>query len=255
MKIAPAKVGAQPKQLIILGALVVIAIVTYLINRSPSGPEASSSAPRAAAVTTPADVQPVAPLARKTSQVRDSPMPGQRPARGESRTTDDFRPSLKLKEGTDVSRIDPTLELELLAKLRSVPMEGGSRSVFEFAQPPPPPPPKVDPIKMGKPAVVAGAKGGGSSSSPSATADKDGKAPGATAATPIPLKFYGYADSPRNGPKRAFFLDGDDIFVAGENELIRNRYKIVRIGVNSAVVEDTTTKKEQTLPLIAELAS
>jgi hypothetical protein len=254
MKIAPAKVGAQPKQLIILGSLVVIAIITYLINRSPSGPEASSTPPRPAAVT-PVDVQPAAPVARKGTQVRDSPIPGQRPARGESRTTDDFRPTLKLKEGTDVSRIDPTLELELLAKLRSVPMEGGSRSVFEFAQPPPPPPPKVDPIKMVKPPVVAGARGGGSSPSSAAAAGNDGKGPGATPATPIPLKFYGYADSPRNGPKRAFFLDGDDIFVAGENELIRNRYKIVRIGVNSAVVEDTTTKKEQTLPLIAELAS
>jgi hypothetical protein len=177
-------------------------------------------------------------------------MPGQRTARGESRTTDDFRPSLKLKEGTDVSRIDPTLQLDLLAKLRNTPMEGGARSIFEFGQPPPPPPPKVDPIKMPvRPPVVAGAK-------PPTKSDKEGKGPGAVAGgAPIPLKFYGYSDSPRNGPKRAFFLDGDDIFVAGENDLIRNRYKIIRIGVNSAVVEDTTTKKEQTLPLIEELPS
>ena len=46
----------------------------------------------------------------------------------------------------------------------------------------------------------------------------------------------------------------DDIFVAGEDEMIRNRYKIVRIGVNSAVVEDTTNSNQQTLPLIEELA-
>ena len=53
--------------------------------------------------------------------------------------------------------------------------------------------------------------------------------------------------------RRAFFLDGDDILVAGENETVKNRYKIVRIGVNSAVVEDTTNKNQQTLPLIEEL--
>jgi hypothetical protein len=250
VKIAPAKVGAQPKQLIILGVLVVVAIVTYLINRSSSPPEASAPAarPEPAAVVPPLNTQAALPATRKGPQ---SPMPAQRtPARGESRVTEDFRPTLKLKEGTDVSRIDPTLRLDLLAKLRATQMEGGSRSIFEFSQPPAPPPPKVDPIKMVKPAVAsaaAAAKG-------SAAVGADGK-PLPPPPPPIPLKFYGYANSPRNGPKRAFFLDGDDIFVAAENDMIRNRYKIVRIGVNSAVVEDTTTKHQQTLPLIEELPS
>jgi hypothetical protein len=49
-------------------------------------------------------------------------------------------------------------------------------------------------------------------------------------------------------------VDGDDIFVAGENEMIRNRYKIIRIGISSAIVEDITNNNQQTLPLIAELA-
>ena len=69
---------------------------------------------------------------------------------------------------------------------------------------------------------------------------------------PIPLKFYGYVNNARGGTRRAFFLDGDEIFVAGENDLIRNRYKIIRIGVNSAVVEDTTDKHQQTLQLEPE---
>jgi hypothetical protein len=56
--------------------------------------------------------------------------------------------------------------------------------------------------------------------------------------------------------KRAFFLDADEIVIAGEGDLIKKRYKIVRIGVNSAVVEDTTfkgTNTQQTLPLEAEM--
>lgn len=61
-------------------------------------------------------------------------------------------------------------------------------------------------------------------------------------------------NAPRGATKRAFFADGDDIFVAGENEMIRNRYKVVRIGINSAIVEDITNNNQQTLPLIAELA-
>ena len=44
--------------------------------------------------------------------------------------------------------------------------------------------------------------------------------------------------------------------IAGEGDTIKKRYKIVRIGVNSAVVEDTEFKggNQQTLPLEAELA-
>ena len=70
---------------------------------------------------------------------------------------------------------------------------------------------------------------------------------------PIPLKFYGFINPLKSGTKRAFFLDGEDIIVASEGQLIKNRYKIVRIGVNSAVVEDTQAKNnQQTLPLVEE---
>jgi len=43
--------------------------------------------------------------------------------------------------------------------------------------------------------------------------------------------------------------------IAAEGDTIKKRYKIVRIGVNSAVVEDTEFKNnnQQTLPLEAEL--
>jgi hypothetical protein len=69
----------------------------------------------------------------------------------------------------------------------------------------------------------------------------------------IPLKFYGFT-SYRQGVKRAFFMEGEDIFVAAEGDTIKNRYKIIRIGVNSAVVEDINFKNQQTLPLLEEYA-
>jgi hypothetical protein len=49
-------------------------------------------------------------------------------------------------------------------------------------------------------------------------------------------------------------MEGDDIYVAGEGDTIKNRYKIIRIGVNSAVVEDINFKHEQTIPLAEEAA-
>jgi hypothetical protein len=57
-----------------------------------------------------------------------------------------------------------------------------------------------------------------------------------------------------DGRKRAFFLDGDDIFVAAEGELIKKRYKVVRIGVTSVEVEDTQFNHTQMLPLAEEAA-
>jgi hypothetical protein len=241
MKAVPAKVGAQPKQLAILGALVVILVVVYLINRNPSVPESAAASSPAAPATSAVTPGPAGPRAVPESS---GPMPMQRASsRSGTSSVDDFRPSLKLPEGTDISRIDPTLKLDLLAKLRGAPMEGGSRSIFEFSQPAPPPP-KVAPIKPGPP-VPASPK-----PAPAAAASKPGPPP----PPPIPLKFYGYVNAPRGATKRAFFADGDDIFVAGENEMIRNRYKVVRIGINSAIVEDITNNNQQTLPLIAELA-
>jgi hypothetical protein len=56
------------------------------------------------------------------------------------------------------------------------------------------------------------------------------------------------------GNKRAFFAEGDDIFIATEGELVKKRYRIVRIGVNSVVVEDMQFKNQQTLPLEAQPA-
>jgi hypothetical protein len=157
----------------------------------------------------------------------------------------DFHPTLKLDEGADVSKIDPTLRLDLLAKVQQVPMEGGSRNLFEFSQPPPPPVPKVivkpGPLGPQQPPPPA----------PPPVAVKNDPPP----PPPIPLKFYGYAGTTRDGVRRAFFLDGDDIYTPAENETVKGRYKIIRIGVNSAVVEDTTNHNQQTLPLVEELGA
>lgn len=55
--------------------------------------------------------------------------------------------------------------------------------------------------------------------------------------------------SPQTGAKRAFFLEGEEIFVIKEGDLVKKRYKIVKIGLKSVVVEDVEHKHEQTMPL------
>jgi len=235
MNLVPTGLGADRKRLVILGGLVVLLVAVYFINRAPD-----SGAPQPqAASNLPAD--PVAIKRLPSAWV--TPMPPQRQTARRSETAiEDFKPSFKLPEGADVSRIDPTLKLDLMAKLRDLPLEGGERSLFDFGAPPKPktPPPPVEPIKPVTPP-------------PAETPPAAQVAPVKPPPPPIPLKFYGYVNASRGGLRQAFFLDCDDIFVAGENDMIRSRYKVIRIGVNSAVVEDTTNKNQQTLPLIEEL--
>jgi hypothetical protein len=40
--------------------------------------------------------------------------------------------------------------------------------------------------------------------------------------------------------------------MAGEGEMLQKRYRVVRIGVNSVVLEDTQLKREQSVPLASE---
>ena len=169
--------------------------------------------------------------------------PVQTPVRASRNTTRDFRPSLRSRrtsDGPDPMSIDPTLRLDLLAKLRDVQVDGVTRNLFEFSKAPLPkaPEPKIlpKPVNTPKPSAAKPAK------------PRTVKPP----PPPINLKFYGYISQARSSAKRAFFLDGEDIFVAGEGDIIQKRYKVVSIGNNSAVVEDTEHDNQQTLTLVEQ---
>ncbi|HLH42593.1 MAG TPA: hypothetical protein VKV74_06385 [Bryobacteraceae bacterium] len=235
----PTGLGAEPKKLAILGALLVAVVAAYKFSNASAGSPADAAPVRFGGVAgrQPSDGSPV-------PNVASAPRRASRSGPGSSGIAD-FHPSLKLDEGADVSKIDPALRLDLLAKLQQVPMEGGSRNLFEFTQPPPPPAPKV----IVKPGPVS------AQPSPPPPRPVDATPPPPPPPPPIPLKFYGYAGVTRNGLRRAFFLDGDEIYTPAENETIKGRYKVIRIGVNSAVVEDLTNKNQQTLPLVEELGA
>ncbi len=234
MNLVPSKVGADPKKIGVLVGLVVIAGYFYVSNRnsgggSSAGPVVVSRAPIAAP---PGDAQRSA--GRSSFRVAQQGVSGTR----------EFRPSLKAK-ALEPASIDPTLHLDLLTKLKSVGVEGGTRSLFETGAEP------AAQLAVKEPAKIAIAQPFVGPTLPKpAEPLPEPKAP------PIPLKFYGFVNKSKAGDKRAFFLDGEDIVIAGEGDTIKKRYKIVRIGVNSAVVEDTEFKSnnQQTLPLEAEMA-
>lgn len=198
--------------------------------------------------------QPTAPAAGNTARsatpitVTD---PGSTPAQRRGLTAKgsaDFRPRLGSKrpeDRIDPNKVDPTLRLDLLAKVQSVTLEGGSRNLFQFGVAAPVVPltpiPKVGKIPVNGPVAAA----------PPPVAPGPPPVP---QAPPIPLKYYGFANAKGEPRKKAFFLDGEDILVAREGDTLKSRYKIVRIGVNSVEMEDIQFKTKQTLPLEAELA-
>ena len=238
------KLQGSTKQYVFLGVLVVVLIVVWLMNRNSDVPQ-QATAPPPAITPAPGIRTPLRPVAKVGGKS------GSNNKAGRGVSVQEFHPTLKPKDPIDTSKVDPTLQLDLLAKLRNLKSEGGNRSLFDFAGAPALAPgvaiasvPKIHPKIEG--VLATGPK-------------RPPPPPGPTPPPPpppIPLKFYGYTNSQqRQGPKRAFFLEGEDIYVAGEGDMIKSRYKIIRIGVNSAVVEDTTNKNQQTLPLIEELAN
>ncbi|MBM3747126.1 MAG: hypothetical protein FJW34_15165 [Acidobacteria bacterium] len=222
------KLGAERKKVALLAVL--LAVAGYLgysnLLVSDEGPPATARTPARPGVE-----------ATVRRELDPAPVSEARPATSPRTRSLEFRPSLRRsrpEEGIDPFSADPTLRLDLLAKVQAVRIEGGERNLFQFG--PPPAPKVIEPKIVPKPVAPP---------PENKTAEEPSKPP----PTPIPLKFYGYSSEGRSGPRRAFFLDGDEILMAPEGELLKRRYKVVRIGVNSCVVEDVEQKHQQTLPL------
>jgi len=171
----------------------------------------------------------------------------QRRREGQNRSAE-WSPGIDKGAVIDPVKVDPTLRLDLLAKVQNVEIAtDAQRNLFQFGAAPPPedlakPLPTVPKIHLPY-------------DHPKPLAPQQEVKNVEPVAPPIALKYYGFANPHASGHKRAFFLDNDDIIVASEGELIKRRYKLVKIGVNSVTMEDTQFKTEQTLPLAPDATS
>jgi hypothetical protein len=244
------KFGTEDKKKVwVLAALGVVAAYFVYSNvfSDSSGP---TTAPKSALVTEreriAAEASGAAPAAVPGP---GAAMPQSAPARrlgGASRSRgDEFHPSLRPKNKEDqivLSEVDPTLHLELLARVQNVKLDGGQRNLFQFGEsvrlagdepkivpkreamgPPVPPPPAPPP---GPAAVVP--------------------------PPPMTMKYYGLATKRIDGKKTGFFLDGEEIIFATEGMVMKKRYKVVRINAESVVLENVEFKGQQQTVKIAE---
>jgi hypothetical protein len=65
---------------------------------------------------------------------------------------------------------------------------------------------------------------------------------------PITLKFFGFANRPGE-TKKVFLVQGEDIFIASEGDIIDRRYRVLRISPTAVDVEDVLNNNRQSLPL------
>jgi hypothetical protein len=105
---------------------------------------------------------------------------------------------------------------------------GAERNPFRF-QPKPPPAPPPQPMRR-----------------PS-TAPVEQPPPAAPEVPPIPLKFFGIVEG-RPG-KFAALSDGRFVYYGREGEVVEGRYRIVKIGVESIILEYIDGRGRQTIPL------
>jgi len=227
----------EPKKLAILGVLLTVAAATLYFNVF-SG-DSSAPAPTA---------RPAGPVtgSPQTQVYLPAPPPAERRRTSEATAGGEFKPRVgpaNPQDRPDPASIDPTLRLDLLAKVQQVEPDAVLRNIFQYGAAPPLP--AVKPIELPKYTPKIPVNLGGPPGPP-----KPLGPPPPPQAPPITFKYYGYKVSKSNGRKQAFLLDGDDIIIAGENDSVKaGRYRVVNIGVNSITIEDTQFKKTQTLPL------
>jgi hypothetical protein len=62
------------------------------------------------------------------------------------------------------------------------------------------------------------------------------------------LKFFGFASKPGEA-KKIFLSKGEDVFIAGEGDIVDRRYKVVQIAPASVTIQDVLTNNTQQIPL------
>jgi len=221
------RVGVDPK--ILVGGLIAVAAFFLWFNLRGGDDEHGSGAGQSGEAA-PTAASPL-PISRRLHAIRRSIQTG-----SNDRETLRVKP-VDGKSGT----IDPTLRLGLLARLQTVALPASSRNLFDSEAAADLPAVPKGPIL--RPAPLTGPAG------PTAAAGP------AVPTINVPFKYYGFVRPSAKGEgDRGFFMEGDNILVATEGDVLDARYLIVALNPETARVEDIQLKQGQELAVTPEAA-
>jgi len=150
-----------------------------------------------------------------------------------SRTEEPPQPSVLSADTrfTPLSVKEPELRIDLLEQLQKQEYTGSRRNIF-IAEALPPPAGAVKPV-VEAPRPFVGPR-----------------PPPPPPPVEVPAEFFGYESAAPTGKRVAFFREGDNVIVVGEGEMFLNRFRLVRIGNNSADVLEISTGRHANVPLV-----
>jgi hypothetical protein len=211
----------------VLGACALIGVVymgyTFFGGDSPTPPPTIVPVARTIGATN-------AALSEPASSASSSGSAGSRPA---ALPTGNAAGVAAKKMATSSASLDPTLDQGAMLRTEHLVYAGSGRNIFSAVYTPP--------VAIPKP--IAPARKTGPAPPPAYVPP-----PGPPPPPPINLKFFGTATR-ANGVRQAFLLQGEDVFLASQGDIVARKYKIVSILTNSVQVEDLSNNNTQTLPL------
>ena len=137
-----------------------------------------------------------------------------------------------LKDDFVLNVDNPQIRLDQIERARKTEYKGSGRNPFSPVQEPAPPVPHTD---------------------------KKREIPGPQLPPPPPppppltlpsnVKFYGFGTLPNGTTRRAFFTDGEEVYLVAEGEVFIKRFRILRIGNASVEFEEISSGRTSTAPL------
>lgn len=122
---------------------------------------------------------------------------------------------------------NPALRLDLLEQLKKFQYQGPRRNIFSTAPLP------VEVSTQLAPAPVI--------------------APSVQLAGPprlvVPAIFFGHVTDTRSGTRRAFFSEGEEVYILGLGEVLLSRFRLLQIGDNTAELEELNSGRRATLTM------
>ncbi len=122
---------------------------------------------------------------------------------------------------------NPQLHKDRLESARRTEYKSNGRNIFSSIAPPPPQPPHPTLLPQ----------------TPVNTTPPPPPPP------TLPVKFFGYGTVPNGTARRAFFTDGEDVYIVSEGEMLLNRFRILKVGNASLDFEEVSSGRHGTAAL------